>query len=340
MAPKSDLLLWLYLLVAAALANQAPPNSDICFASNKALPRENYDACCPSKSQSGTGYVGDFQFRYQCGLTPDPAGEEVPHKVGSILDCATLCAENTDCKAGTWDYQYGRCYLTTNMSGTKPSPLWVLLEKSAKSDCQKVEAALRQCKMAEDTCQSLNSQLQLERDTAVEHYNTCQTTSTQIQQERDTAVSNLNTCEKTNSDLLVEKNTAVSNYNTALENYHTCESAKARLQQERDTAVTNYNNCQAHVSQVETAVLNPLTSSIRVGPTIYALFRQKTFSRHNFYSFSSSSFYDCSTACSARPECRGLVYGYADKSCWLFSEYQNPPVVTATYPNVIAAVPL
>ncbi|KAF5865062.1 hypothetical protein ETB97_005303 [Aspergillus alliaceus] len=175
-----NLIRWLSLclLVTAAFANQISDPDNTCFASNNASPKTNYDACCPgpaknSKFQSGTGYAGGVQFRYQCGVSPDPAGNEVPHKVGSMQDCAALCAETTDCKAGTWDYQFSRCFLTNKMTGqTKLSRLWVLLEK-VSSGSPEVENALKECLRVRDDCQNTVLHLEESVDTLTNQLIAC-----------------------------------------------------------------------------------------------------------------------------------------------------------------------
>ncbi|KAB8236643.1 uncharacterized protein BDW43DRAFT_241278 [Aspergillus alliaceus] len=330
MALKRIFWLWLCLLLTAALANQASLISDsTCLASSNVSPKTSYDACCPSKSQSGTGYVDNIQFRYQCGLTPDPAGEEVPHKVGSIHDCATLCAENTDCKAGTWDYQYGRCYLTTNMSGTKPSPLWVLLEKSTKSDCQKVEAALRQCKMAEDTCQSARKECE-------SNHAECLRQQVELQRQKDALT-------KENNDLTTKLDAA--------------EKTNAQLQQERNTALTNYGTCQAQETQLRTAYATlqtqfqktlpcPDGEELTMGGIRYKIYCGRGVSEAGFNGnhgggVGDIGFHQCLSVCSADATCKGVNYWYyGDKPvCSMADIYENPPTGSGGY-RCIGAVPV
>ncbi|KAF7174044.1 hypothetical protein CNMCM5623_006342 [Aspergillus felis] len=189
MAQKSVLWLWLCLLAPATLANQASPASDnTCFTSDTASPEAIYDACCSITSQSGTGYVGDVQFRYQCGFSPDPANEEIQQKVGSIQNCAALCAAKADCVAGTWDYLDSRCYLTNKINGpAKRSDGWVLLEK-VRPGSQEVEAALKKCRKDRDNCQTT-------LDTCTANLEAAYTAKAQLKRQKEALEKELQTCQ-------------------------------------------------------------------------------------------------------------------------------------------------
>ncbi|RHZ68802.1 hypothetical protein CDV55_107958 [Aspergillus turcosus] len=211
MAPNTNLCLWVYLLVAAAFANQTPSDSsNTCFTSNSGSPKENFEACCPrvatDEPQSGTGYAGDDQFTYHCGYYSSSIGEAVMQNVDTIQDCAALCAKNASCVAATWDYRNSRCYITTEKTSTDPDPFMVVLVKrDAEADCSKVDAAVQECKEAEAAkCKldkdalttTMAAECNRQKEAAEKQAVSCEKSTQQLRQERDSLTKQLGDCQK------------------------------------------------------------------------------------------------------------------------------------------------
>ncbi|RHZ68804.1 hypothetical protein CDV55_108084 [Aspergillus turcosus] len=199
MVPKSIPYFWLCLLVATTLADQTPPASNnACFTSTSTSPKENYNACCQDgKLQSGTGSAGGAQFTYRCGYYPEPTGHLAATNANSMQDCAALCAKDTGCVAGAWNYRDRSCYLTAEMTSTQQSVLgqpWVLLEKRAEPDCSQADAALHECEKAKNDCQDTRSTCQAQLATRNQELATSQAAERTCQAENKQWTDGLRSC--------------------------------------------------------------------------------------------------------------------------------------------------